>query len=148
MTKAQRDTHLHAWPGLRLAAAGLLFILLVPARAVHGRDPAGQHKSLPTGKLEGTVLGLDGKPAVKARVIAQSSDGRNPRSAKTDGQGHFQLTCTAGPVDVRARAGENWSDWMHNIRVRANETTSVTIQIKQQPDSGAGKSGASSPPRH
>jgi carboxypeptidase family protein len=91
------------------------------------------------GKLAGQVLGEDGKPAAKARVYCQSSDGRSPRATKTDAQGHFQLTCPSGPVDVRAHAGENWSEWTRNVRIRTGEVTSITIHITAPSESGQAK---------
>jgi Carboxypeptidase regulatory-like domain len=122
------------------AAALLVFASLLTGTAGAQTAPQ-QHRSPPgpTGKLAGQVLGEDGKPAAKARVYCQSSDGRSPRVTKTDAQGHFQLTCPAGPVDVRARGAENWSDWMRNVRVRTGETTSITIHITPSPESGQEK---------
>lgn len=135
--------HLGAIPrGLPFAAV-LLALLLIPSAGLYGRGTAQRHKSVPSGKLTGTVLGLDGKPAAKARVMAQTSDGRSPRTARTDAEGHFQLTCPTGPVDVRARAGENWSEWVRNVRVRTDETTSITIQITAQPAPQTQKTGSS-----
>jgi hypothetical protein len=147
MTRSAKNSKLLLLPGVALAAAALLFLPL-PAAAPFARNPTPQHKPLPSGKLSGTVLGPDGKPAAKARVMAQTSDGRFPRTTKTDAQGHFQLTCPAGLVDVRARAGENWSEWMRNVRVRAGETASITIHIPGQPVRGTEKKDApSQPPR-
>lgn len=100
----------------------------------------------PMGKLAGQVLGADGKPAAKATVYCQSSDGRTPRAAKTDAQGHFRLTCPAGPVDVRATAGETPSAWIRNVRIRTGETTSITIHIAA-PESGQEKKDLPAPPQ-
>ncbi len=95
----------------------------------------------PMGKLAGQVLGADGKPAAKASVYCQSSDGRSPRAAKTDAQGHFRLTCPTGPVDVRATAGESSSAWIRDVRIRTGETTSLTIHITAPSEAGQDKKG-------
>jgi hypothetical protein len=119
---------------MRAVVAPLIFALLL-ATPAGAQTNTPQRKSAPgpTGKLAGQVVGEDGKPAAKARVYCQSSDGRSPHATKTDENGHFQLTCPAGPVDVRARWGENWSEWTRNVRVRTGETTSITIHIAASP---------------
>lgn len=127
---------------LRMCLGLMLVASLLSLNEAEGRSPAPQHKPVPSGKLAGIVLGPDGKPAAKARVMAQTSDGRSPRTAQTDAQGHFQMKCPEGPVDVRARAGENWSDWVRNVRIRANETTTITVHVSDQPAHQAEKTSA------
>jgi len=125
----------------RAAALALAFVLLPPVAAFGQKSTTTQRKTAPgpTGKLSGQVLDADGKPAVKASVYCQSSDGRSPRATKTDAQGHFRLTCPSGPVDVRATTGETSSEWIRNVRIRTGETTSLTIRISVPPDSGQEK---------
>jgi len=134
--------------GWAMAALLVSALLLAPPAGAQTSTPQRKTAPGPTGKLAGQVLGEDGKPAAKARVYCQSSDGRSPHATKTDENGHFQLTCPAGPVDVRARAGENWSEWTRNVRVRTGETTTITIHIAASPVSGQEKKDKPSPPRN
>ena len=142
ITEVAMESKLRVWLGL----VGVAALLLIGS--VEGRGLSPQRKPAPSGKLSGTVLGPDGKPAAKARVMAQTSDGRAPRTTLTDAQGRFQLKCPEGPVDVRARAGDNWSDWVRNVRIRANDTTSITVHISDQPPHDDEKSGAVPPSPH
>jgi len=147
MTNSARKTKRAVWLCL-IPAAALVAIAPAPAAELAAASGSQQAKPLPKGKLSGTVLGPDGKPAVKARVLAQTSDGRYPRTAQTDAQGHFVLTCPAGMIDVRAQFQGNWSEWMRNVRVRTGQTVSISLQIIEQPSPPADKTGApSKPPR-
>jgi len=141
MSELARIRILRAKAAARPAAAVVFILVSLLAVPAAGQTTTRQRSTAPgpTGKLTGQVLGEDGKPAAKARVYCQSSDGRSPHTTKTDAQGHFQLTCLAGPVDVRAHAGENWSEWTRNVRIRTGETTSITIHIAASPDSGQEK---------
>jgi hypothetical protein len=118
-------------------AAAVLLLTLLFAVEAGGQSTTPQRKNAPgpRGKLAGQVLDEDGKPAAKASVYCQSSDGRSPRATKTDDHGHFKLTCPSGPVDVRATAGELSSEWIRNVRVRTGETTPLTVHIRASPDS-------------
>ena len=93
------------------------------------------------------MLAADGKPAAKASVYCQSSDGRSPRATKTDEQGQYRLTCPSGPVDVRATFGELSSAWVRNVRVRTGETTSLNLHIEASPDSDKAKKEKPNPAR-
>lgn len=130
------------------AAAALLLALLIAAEA-GGQTTTPQRRIAPgpMGKLAGQVLDEDGKPAAKASVYCQSSDGRSPRATKTDSNGHFKLTCPSGPVDVRATAGESSSEWIRNVRIHTGETTSITIHIVATPDSKQDKKDKPPPPQ-
>jgi carboxypeptidase family protein len=147
MTKSAWKTKRAVWLCL-LSAAVLVPIAPFTSAEFAAANGSQQAKPLPKGKLSGTVLGPNGKPASKARVLAQTSDGRYPRTAQTDAQGHFVLTCPAGMIDVRAQFQGNWSEWMRNLRVRAGQTVSISLQIIEQPPPAADKTGAPSrPPR-
>ena len=84
----------------------------------------------PTGSLSGTVVGPDGNPVAGARVMAQTSDGRAPRTTTTDASGHFRFHgLRVAPYDLRARANKTWSDWRRDVPVRANEEATVKLRI-------------------
>ena len=138
-----RDHSAHKRATLAMLCFAFLF-----AGGAHGQSTARPRQTSPgpTGKLAGQVLGEDGKPAAKAHVYCQSSDGRTPRATKTDAQGHFRLTCPAGPVDVRASAGDSSSAWIRNVRIRTGETTTITIHIEASPDSAEEKKDKPSTP--
>ena len=127
--------------GFRLVEAVLLVILFSVVAAYFHRHEiralaqGRRQHAVPTGSISGTVTGPDGKPASGARVMAQTSDGRSPRTARTDAKGHFRVRgLREGPYDLRARANETWSDWTRDVRVRANEDSSVKLRIAS-PDS-------------
>jgi hypothetical protein len=87
-------------------------------------------RSGPTGSVSGSVLGPDGRPVAGARVMAQTSDGRAPRTARTDGNGHFRFRgLRVAPYDLRARANGTWSDWTRDVPVRANSESTVKLRI-------------------
>ena len=59
----------------------------------------------PTGKLSGVVLGPNGRPVARARVLLQGADGSHPRAAQTDAAGRFRFSALRQDnYDVRARA--------------------------------------------
>jgi carboxypeptidase family protein len=131
------------------AAAALLISALLCAGAAAGQSTTPQRRTAtgPTGKLAGQVIGVDGKPAPKASVYCQSSDGRSPRATKTDEQGRYRLTCPSGPVDARATFGESSSAWVRNVRVRTGETTSLNLHIEATPASDKAKKEKPDPTR-
>jgi len=122
---------------------------LLAAGGAAGQSTTSQRRTAtgPTGRLAGQVLAADGKPAAKASVYCQSSDGRSPRATKTDEQGQYRLTCPSGPVDVRATFGELSSAWVRNVRVRTGETTSLNLHIEASPDSDKAKKEKPNPAR-
>lgn len=83
-----------------------------------------------TATLAGTVLGLDGKPAIGATVTAQRSDGTTPLGTHTNSQGRFFFPLLrSGLYDVRAARGKTVSEWRHNIAVHAGRQTDVTLHL-------------------
>jgi hypothetical protein len=120
-------------------AAKALLLLIVSTFSVAVFLQQGEIRALaqgrrvrvgPTGALSGTVLGPDGKPVEGARVMAQTSDGRAPRTARTDANGRFHFRgLRVAPYDLRARANGRWSDWTRDVPVRANEEATVKLRI-------------------
>jgi len=83
-----------------------------------------------TGNITGTVLGPDGKAVANARVIVQTSYGRHPQSRLTDAAGQFHFRqLAAGLYDMRAYANGLWSDWHHNVMLRANKEIEVEFLL-------------------
>ena len=121
----------------RAVKAALLVILFIfplaaelPGAQVRVVPRARYRRAVPTGSIAGTVTLADGTPAAGARVMVQTSDGSSPRTTTTDAKGHFRVkNLRRGPYDLRARAGETWSDWKRHVHVRINEETSVTLFI-------------------
>jgi hypothetical protein len=85
-----------------------------------------------TGTLAGTVIGLDGKPAAGATVMAQGSDGLTPLGTHTNAQGRFYFPLLrSGLYDVRASRGSTASEWKHNILVHVGRQTTVTLHLSR-----------------
>ncbi|MCL6480542.1 MAG: carboxypeptidase regulatory-like domain-containing protein [Firmicutes bacterium] len=83
-----------------------------------------------TGTLAGVVLGPGNAPVAGARVILQQSDGARPRAVRADRAGRFRLHgLRVGLYDLRAQHGGMWSEWRHNVLVRANRETSVVLRL-------------------
>jgi hypothetical protein len=83
-----------------------------------------------TGTLAGTVIGLDGKPAADAMVMAQGSDGKTPLGTHTNAQGRFYFPLLrSGFYDVRASRGRTASEWKHNIMVHVGRQTNVILHL-------------------
>jgi hypothetical protein len=83
-----------------------------------------------TGTLAGTVIGLDGKPAAGAMVMAQGSDGKTPLGTHTNAEGRFYFPLLrSGLYDVRASFGRSASEWKHNINVHVGKETNVTLHL-------------------
>jgi len=82
------------------------------------------------GRLAGRVLGPNDAPVAGARVTVQTSDGRHPHATSTDAHGRFSFPdILAGPYDARAYWEGNWSEWQHNVIVRAGKTAEITLKI-------------------
>ncbi len=104
--------------------AGLILLAVLPGPA------AAQRRGPARGSLAGEVLGLEGKAAPGARVLLQSSDGRNPRAAKADANGRFRFrSLRSGLYDVRAQGGGHSSDWEHNVLVRSGREARVMLRL-------------------
>jgi len=94
------------------------------------------------GVLRGSVVSAAGKPVAGARVLIQTADGRRPFTVRTDAEGKFRVPrISRGLYHLRAQSGGLWSDWEHNVLVRAGQPTSVTLRLalKQPPAAAAAK---------
>jgi virginiamycin B lyase len=90
----------------------------------------------PPGSVSGVVLDPDEKHVRGARVILQLADGSHPHTTQTDAKGHFRFaSLRQGNYNIRAQAQGQWSDWEHNVLVRAGRETPVTLRLllKQPP---------------
>jgi Carboxypeptidase regulatory-like domain len=120
---------------IRAVLLPLLFIFLAGTADLNAAQvivaPRRRYsRPVPTGSISGMVTLADGTPAVKARVMVQTSDGNSPRTTTTDSKGHFRVKdLRRGPYDLRARAGDTWSVWKRHVRVRINEETTITLSI-------------------
>lgn len=107
----------------------LLSLLLTSLAAGPAASPAPKtHTHL--GRLGGTVLGPNSAPVAGARVTVETADGRHPHATSTDAKGHFAFPdILPGPYDARAYRDGMWSEWQHNVIVRAGKTTEIKLKI-------------------
>jgi uncharacterized protein YfaT (DUF1175 family) len=88
--------------------------------------PAGT----PAGTLSGVVLNNAGVPVAAAQVSWQAADGTKPHAAHSDTSGHFRISpVRPGLYEVRAEAAGRWSDWEHNVLVRAGADSNITLRL-------------------
>ncbi len=91
---------------------------------------AAMPRPRPTGKLSGVVLGPNGRPVARARVLLQDADGSHPRASQTDAAGRFRFSpLRQDNYDVRARAEGQSSVWERNVLVRSGQETKVTLRL-------------------
>jgi virginiamycin B lyase len=102
--------------------------------------PAGARAQVPKvarerpGTLSGKVVNAKGAPVAGAQILWQASDGRIPHVLHTDAQGRFHIErLRAGLYDLRASAGDAWSEWEQNVTVRPGSDISVTLRLKFKP---------------
>jgi virginiamycin B lyase len=111
---------------LLLCGAGLL-----PA-GVQAQSPKVA-KTKP-GTLSGEVVNAKGAPVAGAQILWQMSDGRIPHILHSDAQGRFHIPqLRAGLYELRASAGDAWSEWEHNVSVRPGADATVTLRLKFKP---------------
>lgn len=85
-----------------------------------------------TGRLGGTILGVNGRPALRAQVMVERSDGSLPLAARTDSKGRYLFKfIPAGLYDIRASRATAASVWMHNVLVRSGKETNVNLRLKR-----------------
>ena len=85
--------------------------------------------------LDGIVTEADGTPVAGAKVVIQTSDGKNPRGAKTDAKGHFAFrSLRHGFYDVRASRENRSSEWVRNLVVRSGTIVTVTLVLPEKSD--------------
>jgi len=83
--------------------------------------------------LDGIVTEADGTPVAGAKVVIQTSDGKNPRGAKTDAKGHFAFrSLRHGFYDVRASRENRSSEWVRNLVVRSGTIVTVTLVLPEK----------------
>jgi len=83
--------------------------------------------------LDGTVTEADGTPVAGAKVVIQTSDGKNPRGARTDAKGHFAFrSLRHGFYDVRASRDKRSSEWVRNLVVRSGTIVTVTLVLPEK----------------
>jgi hypothetical protein len=83
--------------------------------------------------IDGTVTEADGTPVAGAKVTIQTSDGKTPRGAKTDANGHFAFrSLRHGFYDVRASRENRSSEWVRNLVVRSGTIVTVTLVLPEK----------------
>lgn len=84
-----------------------------------------------TAAIEGVVVGPEAKPVAGARVFLQPSDGRVPRVALTDSQGHYRFHALRQDFyDVRAQLNGRTSEWTRNVNLRSGAQVTVNLKLK------------------
>jgi hypothetical protein len=95
-----------------------------------------------TGALTGIVLNTKGAPVPAARVFWEAVDGSVPHTLRADSTGHFRVPqLRPGLYEVRGESGGMWSEWEHNVLVRAGSDGKVTLHL-------ARKTPPAAPPSH
>jgi hypothetical protein len=83
--------------------------------------------------VDGMVTEANGTPVAGAKVVLQTSDGKNPRGARTDAKGHFAFRALRhGFYDVRASRQKRSSQWVRNLVVRSNTIVTVTLVLPEK----------------
>jgi Carboxypeptidase regulatory-like domain len=96
--------------------------------------PIAPQSSHGTAAIEGIVIGPDAKPVAGARVFLQPSDGRIPRVAQTDSEGHYRFhNLRQDFYDVRAQLNGRRSDWTRNVNLRSGAQVMVNLKLKPAP---------------
>jgi len=84
----------------------------------------------PTRKLGGTVIAVNGRPAVGAQVMVERSDGTHPLVTRTDSHGRFLFKFVRpGLYDIRASDATAASVWKHNVVVHSRKETVVDLRL-------------------
>ncbi|MBZ5660926.1 MAG: carboxypeptidase regulatory-like domain-containing protein [Acidobacteriia bacterium] len=92
------------------------------------------------GSLTGEVVNAKGAPVAGAQILWQPADGSTPHVLHSDAQGHFRIgPLRAGLYEMRASAGDAWSEWEHNVMVRPGGEANVKLRLtfKQPPAAAA-----------
>ena len=83
--------------------------------------------------VDGIVTEADGTPVAGAKVVLQTSDGKNPRGATTDAKGHFAFrSLRHGFYSVRASYEKRSSEWVRNLVVRSGTIVTVTLFLPEK----------------
>src|ERR1700751_5354358 len=110
-----------------LLPVGLLLSTSLPAQTP-------KVAKLKPGTLAGQVVNAKGAPVAGAQILWNASDGRIPHILHSDAQGRFHIPqLRAGFYELRASAGETWSEWEHNVSVRPGAEANVTLRLAFKP---------------
>ena len=113
-------------PRVWLALAGMLLL---------GFAAQAQEAKKTGATLMGTVLDASGKPVANAGVTCESSGGRAPHAAHTDGKGRFVISgLKPDSYDVKASASGYSSGWQRNIPLRKGQTKDITLKLVNDND--------------
>lgn len=83
-----------------------------------------------SGRIGGTILGTNGRPAAGVNVMVERSDGTLPLAARTDSHGRFLFKFVPqGLYDIRASNSTAASAWKHNLLVHSAKTTVVNLRL-------------------
>jgi virginiamycin B lyase len=86
------------------------------------------------GSLTGEVVNAKGAPVAGAQILWQAADGSVPHILHSDAHGHFHIDpLHAGLYELRATAGDTWSEWEHNVMVRPGSEVSVKLRLSFKP---------------
>ena len=116
---------------MRRTWMGIVFLLcgvaLLPA-GLRAQLPK-EHKEAP-GSLDGEVVDAKDAPVAGAQILWQAADGGRPHVLHSDARGQFHIvSLRAGLYELRASAGNIWSDWSHNVLVRPGAKANVKLRL-------------------
>jgi protocatechuate 3,4-dioxygenase beta subunit len=118
----------------RQVAKTLSAIFAAVIISIFAAAPIVAQSSHGTAAIEGIVIGPDAKPVAGARVFLQPSDGRIPRVAQTDSDGHYRFhNLRQDFYDVRAQLNGRRSDWTRNVNLRSGAQVIVNLKLKPAP---------------
>ncbi|HVA71643.1 MAG TPA: carboxypeptidase-like regulatory domain-containing protein [Candidatus Limnocylindrales bacterium] len=91
---------------------------------------AGAQARAYSGRIGGTILGTNGRPAAGVNVMVEGSDGSLPLATHTDSHGRFLFKFVPqGLYDIRASSSTAASAWKHNLLVHSARTTVVNLRL-------------------
>lgn len=83
-----------------------------------------------TSTLIGVVIGPDDKPAPRAAITYEYSDGSGPHAVRADAHGRFTIPyLRASNYDIRASASGIFSEWERNISLRKGQTRKIELRL-------------------
>ena len=113
-------------------ASRIVFILCLLC-LIYFSVPSAFSQRAARATIDGTVTEADGTPVAGAKVIIQTSDGKTPRGAKTDANGHFVFrSLRHGFYDIRASREKRSSEWVRNLVVRSGTIVTVTLVLPEK----------------
>jgi virginiamycin B lyase len=120
---------------MRRARLKIVIVLCAAALASAGvRAQYPKVAPLKPGSLTGEVVSAKGAPVAGAQILWQAADGSTPHVLHSDAQGHFRIDpLRAGLYELRASAGDTWSEWEHNVMVRPGSEATVKLRLSFKP---------------